>query len=206
MKIKKELGGEILFDGSLKSFKRNFEPREGTLSDSGWRVVNGTLRRGKGAKNLLTKKRFGDFELEFGFELRDKKLESGIFFRVDRRKKAELSALKYQLIGHKNNKSKNKNYSLASMTGLYGNETNVYATWGGDRGKIVAKGSIIRYYLNETLILMVDTKSAEFKKRKANSLFNNLSNFPLTRGFIELQGGGKKSNNMFFHYITLRKL
>jgi type 1 glutamine amidotransferase len=70
-------GWRTLFNGKDLSGWQN---RDGKAPGAGWTVQDGTLRREKGAGDLWTKDRFGDFVLDLEFKTEG---NSGIFIRTD---------------------------------------------------------------------------------------------------------------------------
>src|SRR5438105_821169 len=70
-------GWRSLFDGTSLDQWRSY------TSDSvsrGWSVVDGTIVKGRGARDLMTKQQFANFELELEWKM-GKAGNSGIFYR-----------------------------------------------------------------------------------------------------------------------------
>lgn len=75
----KRSGWEMLFDGKSTDSFRNYQKE--TISD-GWKVIDGALvRKDKGAGDLITKEKFGAFELLLDYKISPEG-NSGLMFHV----------------------------------------------------------------------------------------------------------------------------
>ena len=201
---------QILFDGSMASAKENFI-QEGTnfFPNKGWKVQNNELRifyKTGGKENLRTKKEYQDFELELEFKFYREDTNSGIFYHgKGNPKNVWRTALEFQLAGMNNNDSKkSRKRTTAAMYALYGNKTNAYRRGEWNKVRIICINTKIQHYLNNVLIVDVDTNSKEFKQRINKSKFGKLGNYPSNKGPITLQD--HIDSDVGFRKIRIRSL
>ncbi|MCD8540089.1 MAG: DUF1080 domain-containing protein [Leadbetterella sp.] len=179
-------------------------------STAGWTVVNGELTTdGKGG-DLVTKKEYGDFELEFGFKISPKG-NSGIIYKVLDKQEEKDQPYKYgpeyQIIDDVNYPGPPKDVHKT------GGNYDVYAPldpaavkpageW--NTGKIIVKNNKVEHWLNGKKVADYEYAGDKWKEDIAKSKFRNWPYAtPHEKGKISLQGHG---NTVWFKNIRIREL
>lgn len=202
---------EILFDGNgLDNWmgKTNHKP-----PSAGWKIENGMLYMTGEGGDIITRKKYGNFELIFKFKL-TKEANSGIKYFVDRvineeTGKEMINGPEYQIIDDYNNKvvkdEPNGTKSAAAAYLLYppkNKKLNPPGEW--NTGKIIAQNGKVEHWLNGMKVVSYERGSKDFYKRKAETKFKNDINYgELKSGHILLTDHNDK---VFFKNIKIRKL
>ncbi|MBN1108678.1 MAG: DUF1080 domain-containing protein [Bacteroidales bacterium] len=209
--MRQTLEWEILFDGTNMDKWRS---KSGITSPSdGWKIENGSLfRDGKGG-DIITREKYGDFELVFDFNLTEG-ANSGIKYFVDTLKNAVTGNImvngpEYQIIDDYNHtaikKDPNGLSSTASAYLLYPPENkklNPHGKW--NTGKIVARGTNVEHWLNGVRVLSYDRGSSDFLLKKAETKFKNDINYgEQERGHIMITD---HNDVVYFRNIKIREL
>jgi hypothetical protein len=201
-------GWTVLFDGKDTSAWRSYE-KDG-FPAAGWVVESdGSLhiKAGSKAGDLMTKKTYGDFELELEWKVAEGG-NSGILYRAPQLpgKPVYYNAFEYQILDdakHRDGQSANRR--AATLYDLYeasGAELKPVGQW--NTTKIVAKGAHLEHWLNGKKVLSCDLSSDDYKKRLAASKFATWEGFGThARGHIALQDHG---DDVWFRNIRVREL
>ena len=203
---------EILFDGT------NVEQWRGKVLDefpsNGWKIENGLLFLAeKGGGDIVTKKRYGNFELVFEFNLTEE-ANSGIKYFVGKIVNSEtgremINGPEYQIIDDFNNKEiKNNPDGLSSTASAYllyapENKTlNPPGQW--NTGRIISNDGKVEHWLNGVKVVEYERGSSDFLKRKAETKFKNDTNYgELESGYILLTD---HSDTVYFKEIKIREI
>lgn len=205
-------GWKLLFDGKSIDGWRGYQ-----LDDAhpGWAVQDGclVLTPTKGMTDLLTKKEYGDFELVVEWQI-SKGGNSGILFRAsEEHQKVWHSAVEIQVLDNEFHMNKRENkietvgltHAAGAIYALHPAKTKSFRERGAwNETRIIAKGTTVVVYHNNTKVGSYDTDSADFKERVANSKFNKYPGFgSLPKGHIVLQAHG---DAVKFRNLKLRAL
>jgi hypothetical protein len=180
---------------------------------AGWKIENGTLYMTGEGGDIITKKKYGNFELVFDFKL-TKEANSGIKYFVDEVVNEEtgremINGPEYQIIDDFNNavvsKEPNSTKSAAAAYLLYPPENkklNPAGEW--NSGKIIAKNRIVEHWLNGVKVVSYERGSEDFLKRKALTKFKNDKNYgEFEKGHIMLTD---HNDLVYFRNIKIREL
>lgn len=150
----------------------------------GWEAADGVIHLKPGTKgkptggNIVTAHEYGDFSLSFEWKIAPKG-NSGIKYRV-RDYGGKVLGLEYQMYddGGKLNKG-----ATASIYDLYepdgAAKPNPPGQW--NTGRIVVRGNRIEHWLNGKQVAVAHVGSSEWKKRIAESKFDDVKNFSENR-------------------------
>jgi len=193
-----------LFDGKINDSFR------GWLSDSmpaGWHVVGGTLAKEGSVDDLVTREKFGNFELELEWKI-GKAGNSGIFYRGSREyDHIYWSAPEYQLLDDENAPDgRNRLTAAGSAYALYAAPAGVvkpFDEW--NTARIVCTGNHVEHWMNGRLVVAYDLESPDWKAKVAASKFSMYPNYGLAKtGFIGIQGD--HSGALALRRIRIREL
>jgi len=203
---------EMLFEGnSLEKWQSKNSP---SLPIKGWKIEDGMLfMEGKGGGDIITKEKYGDFELIFEFNL-TKSANSGIKYFVDtlyneKTGKMMINGPEYQIIDDYNYKGIKENPNGTSSTGAAylfyppkNKKLNPHGQW--NEGKIVAKGKKVSHWLNGKKIISYTRGSKDYLKKKATNKFKDDKNYgELKEGHILMTDHGDK---VYFRNIKVKRL
>lgn len=202
-------GWEVLFDGS--SMEKWKSKSGDSFPEHAWKIKDGILYLdGKGG-DIITRATYGDFELEFEFNLTEK-ANSGIKYFVGTIVNEETGATmvngpEYQIIDDYNHPEiKSDPNGLSSTAAGYllyepKNKTlNPAGQW--NTGKIVARGKKVEHWLNGVKVVSYKRGSKDFLKRKAETKFKNDKNYgELEKGHILLTDHG---DQVYFRNIRIK--
>lgn len=202
---------EILFDG--KGMEKWRGKSGAGFPTKGWKVEKGLLfLDGKGG-DIMTKEKYGDFELVFDFNFTEN-ANSGVKYFVDtlvneENGKVMVNGPEYQIIDDYNHpevkKDRNGLISTASTYLLYApnnKNLNPHGQW--NTGKILARGGKVEHWLNGDKVLTYKRGSKDFYKRKEKTKFKNDKHYgELESGHILLTDHHDK---VYFKNIKIRKL
>jgi cytochrome c len=197
-------GWTVLFDGTSTESWRAYGATDAPIK--GWEIIDGALTRTSGGGDIMTRDSFADFELELEWTIAEGG-NSGVFFRVDPAVgPAWHTGPEMQVLDNSRHPDgRDARTSAGSCYGLIPPPRD--ASLGPDRWnlvRIVARGSKVEYWLNNTKTVEFDAASDEWAKRVAESKFNDLPQFGrLREGRIVLQDHGDR---VAYRNVRVRKL
>lgn len=189
-------GWELLFDGKRMEHWRSYN--SDTLPTQGWYIdVEKNLVVEKGGGDLVTKRKFENFDLKIDFKLSTLS-NSGIFYRVLEKKDTAIwcNAMEYQLLDSKVlEKSKEQSLEKHATGDVYDLYSSSYEKiisirkW--NQARIVVLNNYVEHWLNGKLILEYKLETDEWNNHVAKSKFRNYPDFSKTTlGNIGLQEHG----------------
>lgn len=193
---------ESLFDG--KSLD-GWESAKGGKPGDGWKVEDGAIHRSGGGGDLISKGEYDDFILEFEWKISSGG-NSGVKYRV-RKSPGGWLGPEYQVLDDaKHPNGKVADTSAGSLYEVVAAPKDKVLLPAGqwNRSKIVAKGTILEHWLNNQLVLKIDTSGKDWPELKKASKFAKMEDFAAPgKGHILLQDHGDK---VWFRGITIQKL
>jgi hypothetical protein len=193
-----------LFDGKLLDTFRGWRS-EGM--PEGWHVVHGTLAKEGDVDDLVTKEKFGNFELKLEWMI-GKGGNSGVFYRATREyDHIYWSAPEYQLLDDANAPDgRNRLTAAAAAYGLYEPPAGVVKAAGEwNKTRIIVNGNHVEHWLNGRKVVEYDFGSPDWKAKVAASKFAKYPNYGLAKsGFIGIQGDHPGSLQL--RHIRIREL
>jgi hypothetical protein len=201
-------GGWIsLFDGTSTDAWRAYTQE--AFPSGSWKVEDGILKSiagVKGARDVMTRQKFKDFELELEYRLAPAG-NSGIIYRVAELEKGPSwhTGPEMQLIddvGHANVKPLNSTGALYDLIAPIGKTLKPAGEW--NSAKVVVKGWHVEHWLNGKKIVDADVDSPQVRSLIAQSKFKDLSRFAKEpEGHIVLQYHG---DEVAFRNVRVRPL
>lgn len=201
-------GWVVLFDGTSTDAWRGY--RGSAFPEKGWQVGDdGTLQvmSGGGGGDIITRERYGDFELELEYKV-SPKANSGIIYRVTERHPATWqTGPEFQVLddgGH--NLSPTDPHSAGAMYDLYtpaeGKVTKPAGEW--NQVRLVIEDGRIEHWLNGSLVVETDMNEPDYLARIQKSKFAPYEGFGVEpRGHIALQDHG---DDVWYRNIRIRDL
>lgn len=158
----------------------------------GWRVENGVMSKGEaGVRDLVTRDRFGDFELVFEWKLAPGG-NAGVFYRgTEEYDYIFWTAPEYQLLDDERHPDgRSPLTSAASAFGLYPAPRGVVKPAGEwNAARIVARGPRVEHWLNGVKVVEYEFGSAEWTRRVKESKFGRWPNYGRSAsGHLSIQG------------------
>ncbi|MDX2431837.1 MAG: DUF1080 domain-containing protein [Bacteroides sp.] len=209
-----ELAWTILFDGSNKDAWRDTKSEQ--FPEHGWVIEGDVLsvlgeKEGQpGGHDIISKKHYGNFELELEVKLSEG-ANSGIKYIVSDAfpgKEGSFLGLEYQLIDNERHpdakKGRDGNRKMAALYDLIPPPEDLTINPAGDwnRVRILLDGDKVEHWLNNEKVLEFDRKSLAFRELVSLSKYKDLDEFgELEDGNILLQGHG---NDVSFRDIKIR--
>ncbi len=194
-----------LFDGkSLEGWTKS----NGDAVGGGWTVQDGTLHRSGRGGSIYSAEEYDDFELRFTWKLAARG-NAGVKYRVQFYQKGVygnpgLLGYEYQVFD-----DQGKTDTATSSGSLYAlvappadKPIKPIGEWNDSR--IVANGTHIEHWLNDTKIVDIDTTSDRWQQAIKKSKFGPIEGFATVKsGRIELQDHG---HPVWFKRIEIREL
>ncbi len=192
----KKDGWKLLWDGKTTEGWRSIKA-EG-WPEKGWKIDNGELRieAKSGAGDLITKEKYGDFELKLDFKM-SPKANSGIkLFIKSEPGQVKLAALgpEFQILDDKRhpdaNNGKDGNRQVGSLYDLIPapKDKKVVPIGGWNQAHIVSKGNKVTFRLNGEITAEFERGSDEWNKMVAGSKYKKHKGFgDAKEGHILLQ-------------------
>lgn len=205
-------GWETLFDGENTDkwvgINRDQFPEEG------WAVDNGTLfLAGAGGGNIITREKYGDFDLVFEFNYTPGANSGVKYFVTDLKNKKSgkfgMNGPEYQIIDDENNADiKDRTDETSTTAALYllyspANKKLLPAgQW--NQGRIVSKDRQVEHWLNGVKVLSYERGSSEFRERVEGTKFNTYEAYgEAPSGHILLTDHNDK---VYFRNIKVKRL
>ncbi len=206
----------ILFDGSTTDHWRDTKsehfPEHGWVVDGDVLMVMGEREGQPGGHDIITKKLYGNFDLELEVKLSEG-ANSGIKYVVINTfpgKEGSFLGLEYQLLDNERHpdalNGRDGNHKMAALYDIMPPPENLIIHPPGEWNKVRIKleGNMIEHWFNDEKVLEFDRKSLAFRELVSLSKYKNLENFgEIGEGHILLQGHG---NDVSFRDIKIRTL
>jgi hypothetical protein len=181
-------GWRPLFDGTNTDAWRGYKE---AAFPAGWNIVDGTLTKTGSVGDLLTKEKFGNFELAFDWKLAPGG-NAGVFYRgTEEYDHIYWSAPEYQLLDDaRHPDGKSRLTSAGADYAVYPSPAGVVKPadeW--NSSLIVAKGDTVQHWLNGQKLLEYVIGSPDWLAKVKASKFAAYPNYGLARtGYIGIQG------------------
>jgi hypothetical protein len=157
----------------------------------GWKIEHGVLSKQGSVDDLVTRREYASFELEFEWKLGTAG-NSGLFYRGTREyDHIYWSAPEYQLLDDANAPDgRNRLTAAAADYALYAAPAGVVHGAGRwNRTRIVVAGNHVEHWLNGRKVVSYELGSADWAAHVAASKFKDYPNYgKATSGLIGLQG------------------
>ncbi len=200
-----------LFDGKNLNNWYAWKINDGT-STTGWEIVNGELTTNGKEGDLVSKKEYGNFEMEFEFKISEKG-NSGVIYKVQEKDKKEVKdqpykyGPEYQIIDDVNYPGTVKdvhktggNYDVYAPLDL----TAVKPAGEWNKGKIKIKDNKVEHWLNGKKVAEYVYGGDSWKADIAKSKFKNWPYAtPHAKGKVSLQG---HNDTVWFKNIRIKEL
>lgn len=186
-------GWKLLFDGQTLNGWRFFKNQPNDT----WEVVDGTLHckpfvDGVEFKraDIMTVDQYENFELAFDWKISPQG-NSGVMFRVTEEfDKPYYTGPEYQVIDDKGYPGESKDSHMTAsnydMHAVPDAKPNAIGEW--NSSKIVVNGNHVEHWLNGAKVLEYELNSADWKKRKAGSKWNDDKGYGQAKaGHIDIQ-------------------
>mgnify|MGYP006152703573 FL=1 len=169
----RKAGWELLFDGKSLA---GWESSDGKDPGAGWQVVNGNLRRAEAAGDLVSKRSFTDFELEFEFQLASG-TNSGLKYRVQREGKQWLGP-EFQVLDDTAHPKEGAKHLCASLYAVHAaNQAKPTGPLRWHQARIVAQGNHLEHWIDNQRVVNTDVGSETFEAARQASKFRGLNDF-----------------------------
>ena len=181
-------GWRLLVDGSNVSAWRGYKSQ---TMPAGWTAANGTLTKSGVQEDIITRDKFGDFELAFDWMISPGG-NAGLFYRgTEEYDHIYWSAPEYQLLddsGHVD--GKNRLTSAGAAYGLYPSPAGVVKPAGQwNSTLLVVQGGRAQHWLNGQKLLEYELWSPDWEAKVKASKFNEYPNYGRAKsGHIAFQG------------------
>ncbi len=203
-----------LFDGSSTEMWRDTKsdefPEHGWVVEDGVLTVLGETGEQEGGHDIITKDKYGNFELVLDVNLSEG-ANSGIKYQVTDSfpgHEGKYLGLEYQLLDNERHPdAKNGRDGNHKMGSLYDmipppEDLSIHPPGEWNTVRIIVNGNMVEHWLNGEKVLEFDRKSLAFRELVSLSKYNDLENFgELEEGHILLQGHG---NDVSFRDIKIR--
>lgn len=209
-----EAAWTILFDGSgtdaWRDTKSEYFPEQGWVTEGDVLTVLGEKEDQPGGHDIVSKKRYGNFELELEAKITEGG-NSGVKYVVTDAfpgKEGNFLGLEFQLIDNEKHPDavlgRDGNHKMAGLYDLIPPAEDLTIHPPGEWNKIRIKldGTKVEHWLNDEKALEYDRKSLAFRELVSLSKYKDLENFgELDEGHILLQGHG---DDVSFRNIKIR--
>lgn len=157
----------------------------------GWTVSNGVLSKKGSVEDLVSRDKFGNFELTLDWMLSPGG-NAGIFYRAtEEYEKVYWSGPEYQLLDDaKHPDGKSRLTSAGADYGLYPSPAGVVKPGGEwNTTRIVARGNHVEHWLNGTKMVEYELGSPDWEAKVKASKFASYPNYGRAKeGYIAIQG------------------
>lgn len=201
---------EDLFDGKDLSKWRSVKSED--FPSDAWIIEDGTLVLTQKGGDIITREKYGEFELVWDFKLTEG-ANSGIKYFVDtlaHQTSGEkvINGPEFQLIDdYKHPEIKEDPDGLSSTASLYllyapeNKNLNPAGEW--NQGKILADGKQVEHWLNGTKVLSYERGSQDFKEKMSETKFKDYPGYGQAKeGHILLTDHADK---VYFRNIRIRR-
>jgi len=188
----REQGWQLLFDGSTLDGWRRYQGGE---IERGWEVVDGAITRTGRAGDIVTRRTWTDFELEFEWWV-ESGGNSGVFYRAGESERyIFMTAPEYQVLDDERHRDGSKaETSAGSNYALHAVERGIVRPAGNwNSGRIVVRGEAVEHWLNGKPVVAYVLGSGDWSTRVAESKFADWPKYgTLASGHIGLQDHGDR--------------
>lgn len=206
-KAAKGAGWEVLFNGKNTSRWRGYKQEK--FPEKGWKVEGDALRHvaGEGGGDLITREKFGSFELRFDWKVAPG-ANSGVIYRVTEDRGASYeTGPEYQVLDDtKHADGKNPKTSAGALYALIAPNADKALKPVGEwnKARIVVRGSHVEHWVNKKKVVEYEWGSPEVKQLIAGSKFKGMPGFARNaEGHICFQDHG---DDVWFRKIRIRRL
>ena len=168
--------------------------------DNTWKVKDGVVHRKASSGDIVTKRKFKDFELSFEWKISEAG-NSGIKYRT----RGSLG-LEYQVLDdEKHRDNKNPTHRAGSLYELVAapDSKPLKAVGEWNKGRIIAKGNQIEHWLNGVKVVQITWGSEVWEKQFQKSKYRKNSGFGSWEGPILLQD---HNDPVWYRNLKVRKL
>ena len=181
-------GWKLLFDGSSTSGFRGFKL---DTVPSYWAATNGSLVKNKPTRDIITRDKYKNFELQVDWKLAPGG-NAGIFYRGTEEYDAIYwSAPEYQLLDDKKHPDgKSRLTAAASDYALYPSPAgHVHPGGQWNHTRLVVNGNHVEHWLNGHRMVTYTLGSKDWQARVKKSKFSDYPNYgKASEGYIGIQG------------------
>ena len=196
-----------LFDGKNLDAWRDYQGK-----GVAWKIEDGTMTTEGGKGDIVTKERFGNFELEFDWKISEAG-NSGVLYLVqedEQYQHAHETGPEYQIIDADNFTKKNDyqldetqktaaNYALHSTEGVSVNPLDEF-----NQGKIIVNDGHVEHWLNGKKVVAYDLWTNEWKEDVAQTKFKDMPGYAQTKeGHVAFQD---HQDRVWFRNVRIRRL
>jgi len=206
---KTQSGWIWLFDGT--NTDQWVSAKSDQFPEEGWSIKNKVLVTNQGGKrggDLISRRKFSNFDLRFEFKLTPG-ANTGLKYFVKRYPDGALLGCEYQLIDDTGNKDiaadKDDKRRTAGLYELFPpSERKLRPIGQWNEGRIVVNGTHVEHWLNGTKVVDYERGDARFRAAKAQSKFKAVEDFGVMKeGYLLLQDHGDEAA---FRNIRIREL
>jgi len=204
----------MLFDGNSLDHWRDTKsesfPEHGWVVEEGVLTVLGEKEGQPGGHDIITKERYGNFELELEVRLTEG-ANSGIKYQVTNAfpgHEGSYLGLEYQLLDNERHpdaqNGRDGNHKMASLYDMIPppEDLSIHPPGKWNKVRIIMDGNKVEHWFNDEKVLQFDRESLAFSELVSLSKYHDLENFgELDEGHILLQGHG---NDVSFRNIKIR--
>jgi alpha-3'-ketoglucosidase len=183
-------GWKLLFNGRSLDGWRGYQMKK---APAGWQVVDGAITRTAEGGDLITRKKYGDFELALEWQIAVRG-NSGVFYRgTEQYDHIYWSAPEMQVLddaGHPDGASRLT--AAGAAYGLYPAPAGVVKPAGEwNQARIVVKGHHVEHWLNGQQLLSYELGSDDWKAKVTASKFHEWPAYGTApAGYLGLQDHG----------------
>jgi 3-keto-disaccharide hydrolase len=178
---------QSLFDGRTMNQWRGYRDED----ISAWHVVDGTITKSGTTGDLITRRPYGNFELELDWKI-DQGGNSGIFYRAtEEYDHVYWSGPEFQLLDDANAPDgKSRLTAAGSDYAVYPSPAGIVKPAGEwNTTRIVVNGNHVEHWLNGKKLLAYELNSPDWTERVKNSKFAAWPDYgKATMGYIGIQG------------------
>jgi hypothetical protein len=177
-----------LFDGTSMAAFRGYKM---DTMPAGWRIAGDALTKNGVVEDIVTRDRFGDFELTLDWKI-SRSGNAGIFYRANENNdKVYMSGPEYQLVDDASHPDgKNRLTAAAADYGLYAAPAGIVKPaneWNAT--KIVVRDNHVEHWLNGQKVVEYELGSPDWEAKVKASKFNDWKDYGREKvGYVGIQG------------------
>ncbi len=191
----KEAGWVLLFDGKTSNGWRGANKEH--FPDIGWEIKDGMLTvLGEKGGDIITEKKYGDFDLRVEFRVYEQEANSGIKYYVLENEYLKGSALGLEFQTAYSQSAEHGTKALGALYDILpAKEKSVHPAPLGqwNQVRIISKNDKVQHWINGYKVLQYKRGGKKFKKGVSNSKFKGIERFgEVNEGYILLQDHNDK--------------